>query len=101
MGIPHVLAIPYPAQGHVIPLLEVSKRLVEHGFRVTFVNTDFIQGRVIDALEDKDLIGDKIHLVSIPDGVGPREDRNDLGKLTEAIFQVMPGKLERLLLGIE
>ncbi|KAA8547921.1 hypothetical protein F0562_004350 [Nyssa sinensis] len=50
----------------------------------------------MNALSDKDSVGDQIHLVSIPDGLEPWEDRNDLGKLSEAIFQVMPGKLEEL-----
>ncbi|KAF8017352.1 hypothetical protein BT93_H2520 [Corymbia citriodora subsp. variegata] len=97
MSIPHVLAIPFPAQGHVIPLMEVSKRLVERGIQVTFVNTDFIHKRVVDVLMDEDLLGDKIRLVSIPDGLEPGEDRNDLGLLAEAMFRVMPGKLAELI----
>ncbi|CAN6286777.1 unnamed protein product [Urochloa humidicola] len=35
----HVLMLPFPAQGHVTPLMELSHRLVDHGFEVTFVNT--------------------------------------------------------------
>ncbi|CAN6322552.1 unnamed protein product [Urochloa humidicola] len=35
----HVLVLPFPAQGHVTPLMELSHRLVDHGFEVTFVNT--------------------------------------------------------------
>ncbi|XP_059643427.1 UDP-glycosyltransferase 83A1-like [Cornus florida] len=97
MGNPHVLAIPYPAQGHVIPLMELAQCLVKHGFRVTFVNTEFNHKRVMNALSEKNNIGDQIHLVSIPDGIELSEDRNDLGKLSEAIFQVMPGKLEELI----
>ncbi|KAA8547920.1 hypothetical protein F0562_004349 [Nyssa sinensis] len=97
MGNPHVLAIPYPAQGHVIPLMELAQCLVKHSFKVTFVNTEFNHKRVMNALSDKDSVGDQIHLVSIPDGLEPWEDRNDLGKLSEAIFQVMPGKLEELI----
>ncbi|GFZ19246.1 UDP-Glycosyltransferase superfamily protein [Actinidia rufa] len=97
MGKPHVLAIPYPAQGHVIPLLELAQWLVKHGFKVTFVNTDFNHERVLNAFSGEDDVGDQIHLVSIPDGLGSQEDRNDLVKLTESIFQVMPGKLEELI----
>ncbi|XP_031257639.1 UDP-glycosyltransferase 83A1-like [Pistacia vera] len=94
---PHVVALPYPAQGHVIPLLELSQRLVQHGFRITFVNTEFNHTRVMNALEEKHAIGDQIRLVTLPDGVEEGEDRNDLGKLTEAILRVMPGKLEKLI----
>ncbi|KAF5957553.1 hypothetical protein HYC85_004778 [Camellia sinensis] len=48
------------------------------------------QGKIIN-------IEDHIHLVSIPDGLEPWEDRNEVGKLTESIFHVMPGKLEELI----
>jgi hypothetical protein len=98
MGNPHILAIPYPAQGHVLPLMEFSQRLViKHGFMVTFVNTEYIHKRVVNALAEKNHLGDQIHLVSIPDGLDPWEDRTDLGKLCEAIFRVMPRKLEELI----
>ena len=49
------------------------------------------------ALGEKICLGSKISLVSIPDGLEPWEDRNELGKLTKAIFQVMPGKLQQLI----
>lgn len=97
---PHVVALPYPAQGHVIPLLELSQCLVKHGFRVTFVNTEFNHKRVLNALAEKHAIGDQIHLVSIPDGLELDENRNDLGKLSEAMLRVMPGKLEKLIADI-
>lgn len=38
-----------------------------------------------------------INLVSIPDGLRPGEDRNDLGRLTEGFTKVMPGHLEELI----
>ncbi|XP_031257640.1 UDP-glycosyltransferase 83A1-like [Pistacia vera] len=99
MSRPHILAVPTPAQGHVIPLLEFSQCLVKHGFRVTFVNTEFIHKRVMDALQEQNYIGDEneIHLATIPDGFEPWEDRSDLGKLCEKTFTVMPGKLEELI----
>ncbi|XP_031282880.1 UDP-glycosyltransferase 83A1-like isoform X2 [Pistacia vera] len=92
----HILAIPFPAQGHVIPLLELSQCLVKHGFRVTFVNTDHNHNRVINALQ-KSYTEDEIHLVSIPDGMEPWEDRNDMARLIEAMPKVMPGELEKLI----
>ncbi|KAL7256587.1 hypothetical protein ACSBR1_010511 [Camellia fascicularis] len=98
MGKPHVLAIPAPAQGHVLPMLEMMQCLVRHGFKVTLVNTEFTQERVINASAVKDnIIEDHIHLVSIPDGLEPWEDRNDIGKLTQANLRVMPLKLEELI----
>lgn len=96
------MAIPYPAQGHVIPMLEICLCLAKHGFEITFVNTEYNHKRVIDAMAEANHTEEwdgntKIHLVSLPDGMKPGEDRNDLGKLTEAMFQVMPIMLEELI----
>ncbi|KAF5791972.1 putative cyanohydrin beta-glucosyltransferase [Helianthus annuus] len=71
-------------------------RLVEHGVKVTFVNTDFTHNLVTNAASNDESVNDLVSLVSLPDGVEAAEDRNDLGKLTDAIFQVMPAKLEEL-----
>nr|WIW42884.1 UDP-glycosyltransferase [Nicotiana tabacum] len=95
--IPHIVAIPYPAQGHVLPLMELSLWLVKEGCKITFVNSEFNHKRVIKALSENDDVQKKISLVSIPDGLGPEEDRTDLKKLTEAIAEVMPGKLEEVI----
>ncbi|XVF16737.1 hypothetical protein REPUB_Repub10bG0057900 [Reevesia pubescens] len=98
MGNPHILVIPYPAQGHVTPLMELSHSLTKHGFRITIVNTDFNHKRVMDAYANKVDDGEwPIHLVSIPDGMEVGEDRNHLGKLTDGISQVMPGELKELI----
>ncbi|KAJ1421479.1 UDP-glucuronosyl/UDP-glucosyltransferase [Sesbania bispinosa] len=93
----HILAIPYPAQGHVIPLMELSHELVKHDIKITFVNTDFTHKQIVKALGEKGAVGNEIQLVSIPDGIEDGEDRNDLGKLAEAICEVMPKKLEMLI----
>ncbi|KAL8475807.1 hypothetical protein ACS0TY_028460 [Phlomoides rotata] len=97
MGNPHVIVVPYPAQGHVIPMLELSQWLVKHGVKVTFVVTNFIHKRLVESLSESDDIRDLVTMVSIPDGMEPWEDRNDLPKLTEAILRVMPGELEDLI----
>ncbi|XP_027100805.2 UDP-glycosyltransferase 83A1-like [Coffea arabica] len=97
MGSPHVLAIPYPAQGHVLPLMELALCLVKHGIKVTFVNTEFDHKRVIESLSGEENVPDMMHLVSVPDGLESWEDRNDAGKLMKAIFRVMPAKLEALI----
>ncbi|XP_062106524.1 UDP-glycosyltransferase 83A1-like [Humulus lupulus] len=97
MGIPHILAIPFPAQGHVIPLMELCQCLVNQGCKVTFVNTDYNHKRVINAMSSPSHIGDQIHMVSIPDGMEPWEDRNDIGKLLKATQRVMRAKLEELI----
>ncbi|KAG2715533.1 hypothetical protein I3760_03G082700 [Carya illinoinensis] len=97
MGNPHVLVIPFPAQGHIIPLLELSRHLVNHGFKITFVNTEYNHDRIMNAIGVKDKIGDQIHMVTIPDGIETLEDRKKPGKSSAAVLNVMPGKLEELI----
>ena len=86
MSKPHLLAVPLPAQGHVLPLMEFSFCLAKQGLmRVTFVNTEFIHGRLVNDFMDRDSIGeDQFRLVLIPDGLTDAE-RRILGKLSEAI----------------
>ncbi|KAK2632847.1 hypothetical protein EUGRSUZ_L00990 [Eucalyptus grandis] len=37
----HAVCIPYPAQGHINPMLNLAKLLHHWGFHVTFVNTEY------------------------------------------------------------
>ncbi|RZB71047.1 UDP-glycosyltransferase 83A1-like [Glycine soja] len=99
MGIPTVLALPYPAQGHVNPLMTLSQKLVEHGCKVFFVNTDFDHKRVVSSMvEQLDSLDESLlKLVSIPDGLGPDDDRNDLSKLCDSLLNNMPAMLEKLI----
>ncbi|XP_078179730.1 UDP-glycosyltransferase 83A1-like [Carex rostrata] len=97
MATAHVLMLPVPCQGHVIPMMELSHSLVEHGIKVTFVNTEFSHARVLQALSNKESDLKGINLVSIPDGLHPNDDRNDLGLLVEGFTKFMPGYLEELI----
>ncbi|KAK1613121.1 hypothetical protein QYE76_036794 [Lolium multiflorum] len=94
---PHALVIPYPAQGHVIPLLEVAHALADRGFAVTFVNTEFNHARVVAAgagLED----GGRVRFVAVPDGMASGEDRNQLVRLTMLMEEFMAPRVEELVL---
>ncbi|TVT97461.1 hypothetical protein EJB05_57282, partial [Eragrostis curvula] len=101
---PHVMVLPFPAQGHVTPLMELSHRLVERGFEVTFVNTELIHTQVLEALRPanggaggNELELEGIHLVSIPDGMSDGEDRRDLGKFLDGLMRHVPGYVEQLM----
>ena len=98
---PHALVIPYPAQGHVIPLLELAHALVDRGFTVTFVNSEFNHSRVLAAMTDDTtrnggLLG-RIRLVEVPDGMEPGEDRNNLIRLTVLMAEHMAPRVEDLI----
>ncbi|KAH1265393.1 UDP-glycosyltransferase 83A1 [Glycine max] len=102
MNIPTVLALPFPAQGHVNPMMTFSQKLVENGCKVIFVNTDFVHKRVVRSMVEQqdhslDDSSSLLKLVSIPDGLGPDDDRNDQAKLCEAIPSSMPEALEELI----
>ncbi|PRQ53394.1 putative 7-deoxyloganetin glucosyltransferase [Rosa chinensis] len=58
MSKPHILAFAYPAQGHVLPLMEFSQSLAKHGFRVTFVHTEYNHKRVINSTVNESHIVD-------------------------------------------
>ncbi|TKY50179.1 UDP-glycosyltransferase 83A1 [Spatholobus suberectus] len=53
MSNPTVLVLPYPAQGHVNPLMTLSQKLVERGCKVIFVNSDFDHKRGVGSLADQ------------------------------------------------
>jgi len=101
-NIPVVLVLPYPAQGHVNPLMILSQKLVKNGCKVIFVNTEFDHKRVVSSFGEqqhsrKHEEESVIKLVSVPDGLGADDDRNDFGKLCDALQKKMPKELEKLI----
>ncbi|KAL4184290.1 hypothetical protein AMTRI_Chr10g310 [Amborella trichopoda] len=102
MGKLHALVISFPAQGHITPMMEFSHRMVEHGFVVTFLNSDYNHKRVLEAPKAHPQYqtghgNGPISLVSIPDGLDPGADRNQLGPLCESMLSSMPRALEKLI----
>ncbi|EHA8587353.1 7-deoxyloganetin glucosyltransferase [Cocos nucifera] len=71
---PHAVCIPYPAQGHVTPLLKLAKLLHFRGFYITFVNTHFNHKRLLrsGAISSLDSLPD-FRFESIPDGLPPSD----------------------------
>ncbi|KAF5457660.1 hypothetical protein F2P56_021746 [Juglans regia] len=105
MGRGRILALPYPAQGHVSPMMAFCRVLEKHGFKITFVNTDFNHKRIVRAGVGKDSLSmgsNNINFVSIPDGLDPEDERNELEfpKLCQSMLLTMPAKLEELVRGI-
>lgn len=95
------MVIPYPAQGHVLPLMSFSRYLAQQGIEITFVNTEFNHNRIISSsskLSHDDYVVDGIKLVSVPDGLeNSPEQRNIPGKLSEYVLRFMPSKVEELI----
>lgn len=105
----HALFIPYPAQGHVLPLLELAHRFADHGFAVTFANTDHIHAQLVAAspellaaAQDGEapaaaVPAGQVRLVSVSDGLPPGGDRNDFGTLTSALMSSLPATVEHMI----
>ncbi|GMP33333.1 hypothetical protein CsSME_00006702 [Camellia sinensis var. sinensis] len=95
----HVVVVPYPAQGHVVPLLKLSHKIADYGIKVTVVNTEFIHAKIMSAMPDHkdEELKNRVRLVSIPDGLGPGDDQRDGVKVIESIRRVMPGHLKDLI----
>lgn len=79
---PHVVVIAWPAQGHVMPLMKFSLKLLQHGCRVTLVTTDSVHDRIMNACTERDDDDDdddepqlQLRLVSIPGEERPQDEK--------------------------
>ncbi|KAL7146870.1 hypothetical protein ABFS83_06G071100 [Erythranthe nasuta] len=76
---PHAVCIPFPAQGHVSPMLKLAKLLHNNGFHITFVNTEYNHHRLLKSRGPDSLTGlPSFRFETIPDGLPPPpEDATD------------------------
>ncbi|CAL8997396.1 unnamed protein product [Prunus brigantina] len=71
---PHAVCMPFPAQGHINPMLKLAKLLHFKGFHITFVNTEFIHKRLLKSQGPNSLNGLPIfRFEMIPDGLPPAD----------------------------
>ncbi|KAL5196502.1 hypothetical protein ABZP36_000014 [Zizania latifolia] len=97
---PHVLLIPYPAQGHVNPFLKLAKALHARAFHVTFVHTEYNHARLVSSLGPGAVAGaDGLRFETIPDGLPPSglDATQDIWELCEATRRTGPGHVRELL----
>ncbi|KAG2545776.1 hypothetical protein PVAP13_9KG231455 [Panicum virgatum] len=94
---PHVMVLPFPAQGHVIPLMKLSHRLVDYGFQIDFVNTEFNHDCILKSMQEKGVIPEGIHMLSVRDGMDPADDHTDIGKLIGGLPAAMFSPLEEII----
>ncbi|KAL8536191.1 hypothetical protein ACS0TY_011724 [Phlomoides rotata] len=86
---PHALVIPYPAQGHIAPVLKLAKLLHHRGFFITFVNTEFNHNRLLRARGPDSVKGlPDFQFRTIPDGLPPPSNADatqDIPLLSQSI----------------
>lgn len=87
---PHVVCIPYPAQGHINPMLKVAKLLHAKGFHVSFVNTIYNHKRLLRSRGPNALGGlPSFQFEVIPDGLPETEvdATQDIPSLSESTMK--------------
>ncbi|XP_042513251.1 7-deoxyloganetin glucosyltransferase-like [Macadamia integrifolia] len=85
---PHAVCIPFPAQGHVNPMMQLAKLLHSRGFYVTFVNTEFNHKRLLRSKAPDALKGfSDFQFETIPDGLPPsdRDATQDVPSLCASV----------------
>ncbi|EOY22031.1 UDP-Glycosyltransferase superfamily protein, putative [Theobroma cacao] len=94
---PHVLAIPFPAQGHVAPFMKLALQIAANGVKITFVNSESVHERIMASvsadIEEQSLIS----LVSIPDALESRGAQRNAVNFTKRAQKGMPGSLKNLI----
>ncbi|KAK1562529.1 hypothetical protein Q3G72_013429 [Acer saccharum] len=75
INVPHVVILPFPAQGHIKPMMKLAELLNHASSQVTFVNTNRNHDRLISHIDltsfhDR---SPKFLFKSIPDGLRPEE----------------------------
>ncbi|XBI86155.1 hypothetical protein VPH35_094166 [Triticum aestivum] len=76
----HVLAFPWPLQGHINPMLHLASALLDAGLRVTFLHTEHNLRRFTRVPPHHP----RLRLVSIPDGLPDHHPRS-VGGLMELV----------------
>ncbi|CAA7395123.1 unnamed protein product [Spirodela intermedia] len=101
---PHAVCVPYPAQGHITPMMMLAKLLHSRGFHITFVNTEYNHRRLLksrgpsalDSLPD-------FRFETIPDGLPPSDidGTQDIPSLCESTMNTCLVPFRELLAGLK
>ncbi|KAF8390922.1 hypothetical protein HHK36_023221 [Tetracentron sinense] len=89
---PRILLVPYPAQGHVTPMLQLASALQLRGFEPVMVTPEYVHRQIAPRIEPKS----GIICRSIPDGLDEKEPR-DFFTIEFAMENNMPVHLERII----
>ncbi|KAK8672955.1 hypothetical protein V6N13_111312 [Hibiscus sabdariffa] len=72
--VPHAVCLPFPAQGHINPMMQLAKLLHSRGFHITFVNSEFNHRRLIRSRGEEAVKGlPDFQFETIPDGLPPSD----------------------------
>ncbi|PQM33315.1 7-deoxyloganetin glucosyltransferase-like [Prunus yedoensis var. nudiflora] len=95
----HAVCVPYPAQGHVNPMMQLAKLLHSRGFHITFVNTEFNHRRLIRSKGPDSVKGlPDFQFETIPDGLPPsdKDATQDVPALCDSTRKTCLGPFKEL-----
>uniref|UniRef100_A0A5B7AAB1 Glycosyltransferase n=1 Tax=Davidia involucrata TaxID=16924 RepID=A0A5B7AAB1_DAVIN len=98
---PHAVLVPFPAQGHVNPVMQLAKLLYSRGFHITFVNTEFNHKRLVRSKGPDSVKGlPDFRFETIPDGLPPsdRDATQDVPSLCDSTRKNCLAPFKELLL---
>jgi len=84
---PHAVFVPFPAQGHMNPMMQLAKLFRCKGFHITIVNNEFNHKRLIKSLGRDFVKGlPDFQFETIPDGLPPcdKDATQDVPPLCDA-----------------
>ncbi|KAK4403544.1 UDP-glycosyltransferase 86A1 [Sesamum angolense] len=104
---PHAVVIPYPYQGHVTPMINLSIRLASRGFTITFVQTELIHHFIckaqnlpaanFDLFAEARKSGLDIRYTTISDGFPLDFDRDlNFNEYWESMFRDFPDRVDKI-----
>eukprot|EP00253_Pinus_taeda_P008288 PITA_08288 len=87
----HVLLVPFPAQGHINPMLQFARRLSSKNLQVTFVTTKENRKRMLQS-QDKTSEAPKkrgdVRFETILDGITSDSERGDVVIVSAMLYKV-------------
>ncbi|KAF7105271.1 hypothetical protein CFC21_106100 [Triticum aestivum] len=98
----HVVMVPFPAQGHVAPLMQLARLLHARGARITFVHTHFNYRRLLRAkgeaaVRPPPAAAARFRVEVIDDGTSLSVPQHDVAALADAVGRNCPGPFRGLL----
>jgi len=100
---PHAVCLPFPAQGHITPMLKLATILHARGFHVTFVNTEYNHRRLVRSRGAAAVSGLRdFRFATIPDGLPPSDAdaTQDPAAISNATRHHCPPHFRSLLAGL-
>ncbi|KAJ3680266.1 hypothetical protein LUZ60_016544 [Juncus effusus] len=90
---PSIILVPFPAQGHITPMLHLAHAIQSHGFTARLAIPDFIHRRITENIGPTNL---SVEFLSIP--TGNDRDPKDFISIVGIMENYVPGRFEEMLM---